>query len=245
MRQTIKDRDYLEYAINDRANYILEMQDHVAKKNPAVANWAYIYKEMYYSELRLFFLKYSLGEPVSQLKDVALSAVKNYLVAENHETGNPEAFKSYIGIYNDALRLTCLAIIYDARDLLEELKTSFEKNKKGSDLLLDVLFVNGLKEGTISSKLCYPKIFGDLEPLAENEKEASKAALEIYLTGWYDKMKKTEWHNLHKKSKVNGASPFFGYWSIEAAAIVKIFGLNAKLFKDYEYFPFDLVTNIT
>jgi len=241
MRQTIKDKEYFEFAIEDRSSYIKQFEEHIAANNPAVADWAYVYRQLFSWQLSLFFLKYSMGESASDLKDLALSAIKNYLTAENHQTGNPEAIKLYVGIYNDALRLASLAIIYEAPDLLEQLRSSFEKNKKGNDLLLDVLFVNGLGEGSISKKLCYPKIFGDLLPLAENDKITAEIALKNYLDGWYNKMKKTEWYNLHKQSKVNGASPFYGYWAIEAAAFVKIFKLDGQLFKDYEYFPFGLL----
>jgi len=239
MRQTIKDKKYLEYAIDECNAYLNELEGHIANNNPVVADWAYVYRELFTQELKLFFLKYSLGHSKEELKEVAKAAIKNYITSENHPTGKPEALKLYIGLYSDAIKLASLAILYDAIELLEELKNSFEKNNKGNDLLLDTLFTKGLGHGTSSNKLCYPKIFGDLVALKENENY--EAILKNYIDGWYEKMKKTEWYNLHKKSKVDGATPFYGYWALEVAALVKLFNLDARLFEDYEYFPKDLL----
>ncbi|MEM7084570.1 MAG: PoNe immunity protein domain-containing protein [Bacteroidota bacterium] len=239
MRQTLKQQDYFEYAIDESSSYIKELEGHIATNNPVVVDWAYVYRELFSQQLKLFFLKYTLGHSKEELRELALAAIQNYITSENHPTGNPEALRLYIGLYSDSLKLTSLAILYDAKDLLIDLKTSFEKNKKGNDLVLEVFFTKVMDDNTVSSKLCYPKIYTDLAGLSQSEDH--ETIIKNYLDGWYEKMKKTEWYNLHKKSKVNGATPFYGYWSMEAAALVKIFNLDISLFEEYEYFPKDLL----
>ena len=54
---------------------------------------------------------------------------------------------------------------------------------------------------------------------------------------WYGIHHGTAWHNSHK-SKQN---TYYGYWSYEAGAIVRIMNLNDEELKEQKYYPYDLV----
>ncbi|NUG82427.1 DUF1911 domain-containing protein [Acinetobacter bereziniae] len=50
-------------------------------------------------------------------------------------------------------------------------------------------------------------------------------------------MKQTYWFDLDK----NKNDVFFGYWSFERAAIVKLLKLDDTILKRQRYYPFDLI----
>lgn len=60
-----------------------------------------------------------------------------------------------------------------------------------------------------------------------------------YLKSWYKGSRNAYWHDNHLNDRNN---LYFGYWSFESAAIVKILGLNKEKFKSCEYFPIDLLS---
>jgi hypothetical protein len=55
---------------------------------------------------------------------------------------------------------------------------------------------------------------------------------------WYQENTESYWHNMHKNTKVNN---YFGYWSWEAAALVKAKGWNDSALKNQKYYPYDAV----
>jgi hypothetical protein len=54
---------------------------------------------------------------------------------------------------------------------------------------------------------------------------------------WYKNHKDAGWHNSHKSRH----DVFYGYWSFETAAVVKIMDLDDTKFIDCQYYPKDLV----
>jgi hypothetical protein len=84
-----------------------------------------------------------------------------------------------------------------------------------------------------------PKVFEKLrQAITETDKaKAEKLVKEFITKDWYKNHKDAGWYNSHK-SKHN---TYFGYWSFETAAVVKIMGLDDSSFIDCQYYPKDLV----
>lgn len=59
--------------------------------------------------------------------------------------------------------------------------------------------------------------------------------LKKYLKGWYNT--DCEVFEAHKSDQ----KIYYGYWSFEAGAVVKILGIDDSELKDIPYYPYDLV----
>lgn len=55
---------------------------------------------------------------------------------------------------------------------------------------------------------------------------------------WYKGHSDSYWHGYHKHPML-----YFGYWSFESAAVVKILGLNPEAFNGVDYFPIDILSH--
>jgi hypothetical protein len=74
--------------------------------------------------------------------------------------------------------------------------------------------------------------------ITKMNKEEAEIKLKEYLKKyWYKNHSDTYWYNNHN-SKYN---TYFGYWSFESAAIVKIKKMGNNIFKDIKYYPYDFI----
>lgn len=82
---------------------------------------------------------------------------------------------------------------------------------------------------------CYKKL---RQVISETDNtKAEKSAKEFIANEWYKNHKDAGWYNSHKSKH----DTYFGYWSFETAAIVKIMGLDDSSFRDCQYYPKDLI----
>ncbi|MBQ4818857.1 PoNe immunity protein domain-containing protein [Aquimarina sp. MMG016] len=81
------------------------------------------------------------------------------------------------------------------------------------------------------------KVYDKLRRATEqnDKEEAAKLVKEFLEKDFYHKH--SGFYNSHKSK----ANTYYGYWSFEAAAIVKIMGLDDSSFIDQQYYPKDLV----
>lgn len=240
MRETLMDKEYFEFAIDSRNKYINKLEEDIKTNNPKIPNWGVIYSELFYQQLDLVFLKYSVGSSIEECKNLTVETIKNYIISENHKDNEPDKFNDYIGVYEDGLRLTCLSILFNIDTLIiEDLKKTFDETKGKSDFLLDNLLKYRINIPKLSDKLIFPKFYSQLAEVfsSKNKEECVKK----YLENWYKLMKSASWHNSHKKSSNGGVSSFLGYWAIEAAAVTYVLEIDDTSYKKMPYYPADLV----
>lgn len=124
--------------------------------------------------------------------------------------------------------------------------------------LVDVIDRDGVKdylfEFIISAKLkdrkpiaeeSYQEFFGVpqtfeklRQAITETDKAKAEKLIKEFITkDWYKNHKDAGWYNSHKSKH----DTYFGYWSFETAAVVKIMGLDDSSFIDCQYYPKDLV----
>lgn len=239
MRQTIKDKAYFEFAFETKSDRIKKLNTYIETSDPTIKDWSIIYMQLYVEHLNLFHIKYSMGESLASCKQTALLAIKHFITSETDPNSKIEKSSAYIGIYYDILRLVSLGIIFSIKDeLLLELKTIIDK-RKGKDFLIDCLLAQKLDIKQLAKKKHFAKVYQNLYPVFE-EKENKEEHMIEYLTTWYSSMRRQDWHNLHKMSKVDGPCPFYGYWAIEAAAVSKVLNLNTSKFRSMDYYPSEL-----
>jgi hypothetical protein len=82
---------------------------------------------------------------------------------------------------------------------------------------------------------CYSKLRQAI--IETNKTVAEKLVKEFVTKDWYKNHKEEGWYNSHLRKH----DTYFGYWSFETAAVVKIMGLDDSSFIDCQYYPKDLV----
>ena len=122
---------------------------------------------------------------------------------------------------------------------------------EGEDALLDRVIASRQPERPIGKKLCFPKAYRGLLDVVKAPVEEQSRLLRAYLDGWFDSLKnagspKVErylrtpyWYTYGDENFEGGA--YFGRWCIEAAAVVKVFGIDDSLCLDHPNYPGDLI----
>lgn len=110
------------------------------------------------------------------------------------------------------------------------------------DYLVDFLLSQKADWGTIHNAFKFPTPYQSLLEVItlarENKREEAVALLKTYLEKeWYKGHSDTGWYDSHK-SKHN---TYYGYWSWESGALVKILKLDDSILKDQQYYPYDMV----
>lgn len=118
------------------------------------------------------------------------------------------------------------------RDQVKDYLFEFIIRAKIKDRLL-------LAEESYKDHLGIPSIFSKLRTAAAElgKAKAEQLVKEFITKDWYVNHKDAGWYNSHKIEN----NAYFGYWSFETAAVVKIMGLDDSSFRDCQYYPKDLL----
>ncbi|SFR57705.1 PoNe immunity protein domain-containing protein [Anaeromicropila populeti] len=172
---------------------------------------------------------YSLGVDLKELKQDTLLILSSTL-------------KSWEGsVYGSMEQALELAINFDIRnetvyELIQLLK-KYSYNDKYLDLLAQYIY----PEWTIQTeKLKFKKATEPLVKvidLAKTDKESAVLLLKTYLT--------KQWFNMQKEGLITNKDHlskdrYRGYWSLEAAALVKMLGLDDEVLQECEYYPYEM-----
>jgi hypothetical protein len=187
---------------------------------------------IYLEHISLLMSKYSIGEPISEVKkeySSLLSSLYEYVKYRKSFSGFQKSLETYV----EALWLVSLGLLFDI-DRKEFTKITDIIGNEGEDQLYELLVSKKIDGRKKSDKLCFSKQYSTLyEAMIEKE---SKKVLK-FLDKYYSGMKSCYWHDRHESDD----SGFFGYWCIELAAVVKFFGIDDSSFKDNMYYPKDLI----
>jgi hypothetical protein len=152
--------------------------------------------------------------------------------------------------YMDCFWLTGLALTLNIPDNQWQRLVALMDNE-GEDALLDRVIASRQTKRPIGDKLCFPKAYRGLLDVMKAPVEERSRLLRSYLDGWFDSLKnagspKVErylrtpyWYTYGDESFEGGA--YFGRWCIEAAAVVKVFGIDDSLCLDHPNYPGDLI----
>ena len=196
-----------------------------------------LYK-LFRDSYELLLTKYSAGYPVSELRASFPEIVER---RERHQKALGRLGVDFAAIddYGQSLWLVSLAILLDADTSIFNRLLACIGNE-GRDQLFERLVSTRVKGRPAGAKVIFPKPFQTLyDATIASESEESKLVA-TYLKGWYPAMGKLGmyWHDNHKGPQGGG---FFGYWCLEAAAVVKAFGIDDADFRNAPYYPKDLV----
>ncbi|MCB9234814.1 MAG: DUF1911 domain-containing protein [Bacteroidia bacterium] len=124
-----------------------------------------------------------------------------------------------------------LAILFN-----ENLRT-FKDLFAGKDALIDHLLQLAGQSLTPNDFLQYSEPYRFLLRAAKSPPGEAEESVVRFLRNYYEGLEGVSWYESHKTNQAS----FFGYWSFEMAAVVKLRGISDVSFADNIFYPRDLV----
>lgn len=228
MRDKIKKLAYFEEYITQEKMRIDKFQTKL-DANEVSSDRIFPVKEKILSlRFQVLIAKYSMGENIEKLREeynILLSDIEKYW---------------YFDSYTSTLWMVSLAILLDVS--MEDVGEFIAEVKKYySDEWLMSFLISYYDNNEVfkEKKVLFDKPYGKLKRIVDMKSDIEKVnQLKKYLQeDWYKGHKDTGWYDLHKcKEKL-----YYGYWSFESAAIVRILGLNDAELKEVKFYPYDMV----
>jgi hypothetical protein len=249
MRDKLKDSQYWINQIFQTEN--LRKKSFEKLKNGLIAEdrILIVKRSLAYSYLDSILAKYSAGYTIEDIKLDLLNAIEL-----TYESWVDNAWKIY---YKDKYLNQYALSAYDEMLWMLSLGYLLDITNKEFQKLVDVIDRDGVKdflfEFIIRAKLKdrqpimeesyqkyfgIPQIFDSLrKAIVETDKSQAELLVKQFVRQWYIKHRSQGWYNSHKSPH----DIYFGYWSFETAAVVKIMGLDDSSFRDCQYYPKDLI----
>ncbi|MBB1282704.1 PoNe immunity protein domain-containing protein [Pseudoalteromonas sp. SR41-1] len=192
--------------------------------------------------VRLLHERYSRGDNLTELKPHLLEALEYRQWQKNYADSLPaNEQKDRIGweeIRTDYLEnwLDWLAFAYclDMGDRYYAQALKLIANQ-GLDVLFDSIALKmGDVKRPISDKLLFKKRFTKLYDVIIAEPDQQSSLMKAYLDAWYELIDSPDYHLMDTDA-------YIGYWSWEAALVVKLYNIDDSSFIDHPYYPKDLV----
>lgn len=222
MRDRLKDNQYFVEFLEEENARIEKFQEKLKNNEVAESRILPIKQKISSIKFGVWIARYSLGENIDILKNEyvqMLSEISRDYSAE---------------LYNDILWIVSIGILLDIE---EDDFSLIAKLIEKSDWLYEYLLNYRNDNIGISDTVLFKKPYKFLYEIV-NVKQNKIVALKEYLEKhWYKDNNDAGWYDSHK-SKQN---TYYGYWSFESGAIVKILGLDDTILKDVPYYPYDLV----
>lgn len=248
MRDKIKDEVYFNNLITNFYESIGRFNNWIEIGKTAPERIPIVKRSMVQSYVAIVQCKYASNKSIDQLNNDLVRAIDL-----THESWDGFWLVNYNGVklsqygegYDEMLWMLSLGYLLDIDN------ADFKK-------LVDVIDRDGVKdylfEYIIRAKLSdrqpieeesyqiffgIPNTFDKLrQAITETDKvKAEKLVKEFVTKDWYKNHKDAGWYDSHKSKH----DTYFGYWSFETAAVVKIMGLDDSSFQDCQYYPKDLV----
>ena len=229
LRDTRADEKYFSEYIQRQERYISSLEEAIRlEKRPLLFN-PDRYETLFSMKLWIFKALYSRGEELDVLR---------------------ERYEELIGDFKECWDRSCVDIV-DFTSLAILLEVKDEDIKKIADVSKEIQIGTKIKEDRLVNFLLHsrlpeveykdvpfalPKFYGMYGDIMESENPAE----ELYLfvrRRWYTSRKCMGWWGSHLRLE---NYTYHGYWNYEAAAIVKIMGLDDTRLKECVYYPYDL-----
>lgn len=116
-------------------------------------------------------------------------------------------------------------------------------DNRGKDALLDrIAIALGDENQTLAPNLLYPHLYRSLLSAFDASPSQQIMYINAFLKDWYSNCWQAAWYNNHSKENAEGGNWdfYFGYWSLEAALVANLLGIDTSSFRDHWYYPADL-----
>lgn len=222
MRDKLKDIEYFNNFIEEELARVNRFSNNLKNEEIKEDRILPVKMKMHDLKIGILIARYSKGDELSLLEEEYLKLVDDW-----EEVWDP-------GYYNKALRMISLAALFEIDKIHVKRMKDMLRKSDVHDWVFD-LILNSLddEQTDVSEKLLFPKYLSTLQKVVLEENKIE--LLKKYLSKWYNG--DCGCYGAHK-SKQN---IYYGYWSFEAGAIVKILNLDDSSLKNAKYYPYDLV----
>jgi len=258
MRDELKDEEYFKKCIQNNVNSINKLINKLDSKEVPFDRVPIVKQSIAYSFFSKLNAKYSIGEnPNNLINDLSICIdLMNESWVNNSAKVNIDGEDEYLDQYYASTYVQMLQIL-SLGYLLNIADKDFQKLVKiiDRDNVCDKLFEFIIKKKSTDRKQKCPeqydsklsvilKVYDKLRKatMLTEKAEAAKLIKQFLENDWSQLLIKYDCITGPKESKYNLYS---GLWCFEAAAVVKIMGLDDSSFIDNQYYPKDLVHQST
>lgn len=206
--------------------------------------------------LKKIMCRYSVGDPIDSLRDDLLSAIDmahegwdGFWKVSASKRGQTIVFNEYICYgYDQILWMLSLGYLLEIQEVYIRKLVEVIDRDEVKDFLLEFIIRAMLperptiKDESYQRSFLIPDSFKSIrEAIAETDTTKAELSVERFVTKeWYKYHKKIDFCH-GKRAILAGEYGYWGYWSWETAAVVKIMGLDDSRFKKCPYYPKDMI----
>jgi len=228
VRDSLKDDKYFQEYVAEEENRINKFELKLSNNEVREDRVINVKKKVYDLKFQILIANYSMGKPVENLIDDYL-----LIVQDMKELWDPAR-------YEDMLWMLSIGVMLEIDDDSFNVLVNLVENSELNDFLFNFIIHSRKNDVEYQeSPLLFKVPFNSLIKVinAENEEKAIYLMKEYLLEKWYVGHKDMGWYECHKHSE----KLYFGYWSFESGALIKILGLDDSVLKDIPYYPYDMV----
>ena len=194
----------------------------------------FVERKMFELSIQCLVANYSMGKDIGLLKAELLETI---VYCQYGAERNKYHFDEYMWM----LWMLSLGILLEIENEQYQKIVDVLRESGVEDVLFEFLIQHKLGTGRDVKDMFFGgNYFEGLASAIDPECSPEEAIEYIkgFLRIWYRNMRHTIWYGTHKMDSIN---LYFGYWSFEAAALVKILGLGKNTLAKQKYFPQDIV----
>lgn len=253
-RQLFKNNDYFPIYFEEAKNQLIRRKELLKSGKVLAERLQWFNKGTLDVQLNLTIALYTAGYATESIYGSLVETIKLFESAWSDETvllyQERKRLNQYTSsAYNQILWITSLMYLLDVDKMYFKILADIIDRQGVNDFLLDFIIRAKCPERPEIAHESYqdyfwiPEDFKKLrEAISTPDKISAEQLVEVYVKKDWAKIQKSLGDNL--KAHLNIHNVYFGYWSFEAAAIVKILGLDDKRFVDCIYYPKDLVHKV-
>jgi hypothetical protein len=227
LRDKIKSEEYLKTYFDEEKNRIYKFQMKLNNNEIREDRILPVKEVMHDIKYHMMIAKYSAGYPIDDVKTDYMEVLQ----------GMPQYWSKDKEL-SKRINMLSLGILLGIEDKYFDILVKFIEETGNKEYMFDYLINFRKADWEISNCVRYDTVFGWIKEVTQKDKLEAQTFLKEYINKkWYPTHNDFYWYNNHK-SKFN---TYFGYWSFEAGAIVKVMGLDDTMLKDCKYYPYDLV----
>jgi len=206
---------------------------------------AYAYAD---TQFMIFMLKYTAGQSLEELRKELNLVVEAYELAskyvQEHSENSDFPPLRFVEIdeYERVLQMISLCFLLHRQDLLPRLAAIFDPSSAGTDTIYEDILAFGMEDRSEIDRWCHNIPYRDLVNCLYRDKEKYCIEdLKKYLKVWYTSFSVAPWYDSHLDISNDFCGGYFGYWSIEAAAIAYLLDVDDSSLRECMVYPRDLV----
>ena len=225
IRDKYKDIEYFSAYIKEEQSRIDKFETKLQNNEVREGRIYHIRKKIFDLRFQIFIARYSMGDPAELLLDDYQS-----LAQEMKQVWTAD-------LYEDLVWMLSIGVMLEAEEYTFHVFKDLVIKNTADDYLCQYLIHSRYPEISYqNSPWVCPEPYKYLLDVI-NSPAAARCMKDYLENKWYSGHQDRGWHDCHKHEE----KLYFGYWSFESGAVMKILGADDSSLKDVPYYPYDLV----